>query len=226
MMQQVKHAEAINAKRGGEEYEEEEEEGSADEGPSRKGGKHGNMDMPISGKRKAMGKGKKKDKELDKVRTIRKFIAIRVCSLPSKTQLAKDPGTNGDAVLNLMLFEAETEETVRGGGDKTKKVYKGGSGGAFEKWQKLAVGAVVGIINPKIMKPYGVSLSSIPFRNILLILYGKSQDSKANPHPLEHPVGLSVSSVDDIFLIGRAKDIGTCVALKKDGNQCTSWVDV
>ena len=91
----------------------------------------------------------------------------------------------GQGVLNLRLFESDplrtgtkqdgsndddAEETVTNTGVKLQKEredltsrrkrtdYKGGSGGAYEKFWKEREGTVVAILNPKIMKPWSVSL--------------------------------------------------------------------
>ena len=89
-----------------------------------------------------------------------KFITIKICSLPSRSQLSGTAAASqGDAIMNVMLFESDSDETLPSTvpGEPGQKRYRGGSGGAFEVWWKLAVGAVVGIISPKILKPFGVS---------------------------------------------------------------------
>jgi minichromosome maintenance protein 10 len=66
----------------------------------------------------------------------------------------------GDALLNMLLFEADSVRTADGENAKGKGkdvVYKGGSGGAFEKCSKLREGAVLAILNPRILKPFQVS---------------------------------------------------------------------
>jgi minichromosome maintenance protein 10 len=91
--------------------------------------------------------------------SLRKFITLKICSLPPRN--AMHSATQGDAILNLMLFEADCADTIPGEtGEPSKKIYRGGSGGAYETWWKLAVGAVVGVVSPKILKPFGVSSNS------------------------------------------------------------------
>ncbi len=82
----------------------------------------------------------------------RKFCKLKLTALPSRRR--NDPGAGGDALLNMLLFEADGVMSVEEGGEKK---YKGGSGGAYEKWWKLDVGDVIGIIDPKVLKPHGVS---------------------------------------------------------------------
>lgn len=68
----------------------------------------------------------------------------------------------GDALLNMLLFEADTVRTVDGGNGRGKGkdvIYKGGSGGAFEECAKLREGAILAILNPRVLKPFQVRLS-------------------------------------------------------------------
>lgn len=69
----------------------------------------------------------------------------------------------GDAIINLMLFEADedgrTGEHVRPEVKPAmERRYIGGSGGAFEKLWKEREGTVVAILNPQLMKPLSVSM--------------------------------------------------------------------
>jgi hypothetical protein len=59
-------------------------------------------------------------------------------------------------LLTLLLFEAESESRSKKG-DTIARHYRGGSGGAYEKWWKLDVGSVIGVVAPKVLKPWGVS---------------------------------------------------------------------
>lgn len=68
--------------------------------------------------------------------------------------------TKGDALLSMLLFESDSARTEDGKIAKGKSkdlVYKGGSGGAFEECAKLREGAVLAILNPRILKPFQVS---------------------------------------------------------------------
>lgn len=119
----------------------------------------GGLSDPASKKQKRLNGGYfAKKQQPSRPAEVKKFITLKICSLPSRSHMFKSSG--GDAVLTLLLFEADQEETMPGNepGEPPRKTYKGGSGGAFEKWNKLSMGAVVGIINPRILKPYGVSL--------------------------------------------------------------------
>lgn len=69
----------------------------------------------------------------------------------------------GDSVLNLIMFEASrssrgTSDNLGNRGGISETVYTGGSGGAFEKWAKETEGAVVAIVNPRILPLQKVSL--------------------------------------------------------------------
>lgn len=74
----------------------------------------------------------------------------------------------GDAFLSLLLFEADGFDTVsRGDGRKPEKLYRGGSGGAFEHLTAVREGDVIALLNPKILKPFQVTHHSsciFPFR--------------------------------------------------------------
>lgn len=81
------------------------------------------------------------------------FASIKLCALPPR-QDGKLVGAGGDALLNMLLFSADGETKDH----QTSAIkYRGGSGGAYEKHWKLTVGTVIGIISPKVLKPYGVS---------------------------------------------------------------------
>lgn len=67
----------------------------------------------------------------------------------------------GDAALSLLLFESEGFDTIEENG-RTRKLYKGGSRGAYEKLSRLKEGAVIALLNPKILKPYTVRLFPLP----------------------------------------------------------------
>ena len=82
----------------------------------------------------------------------RKYINLRLASLPPRNPTLGSGGTlGGDALLQLLLFEADAVE--RNGDDRT---YRGGSGGAYERWANLAVGSVVGIVTPRVLRPLKV----------------------------------------------------------------------
>lgn len=73
-------------------------------------------------------------------------------------------------------------------------------GTAFDKYWKLTEGTLIAILNPGIMPPRG----NIYNGNFSLKL---------------------ASSDDCILEIGKARDIGTCSAIRKDNKACTSWTN-
>lgn len=101
-------------------------------------------------------KGKDDNKEAFKRRGPKKYINLRLAALPSRSK----GGSGGDALLQLLLFQAESiirsEEVDEEGNRRIS--YRGGSGGAYEKWGNLNVGDVVGIVSPRILRPMKVSL--------------------------------------------------------------------
>lgn len=103
-------------------------------------------------------KNKSKKPEYKK-RPPRKYINLKLCSLPPRTKTSSSSA--GDALLQLLLFESDSvarEEMIDEDGEKVViKRYSGGSGGAYEKWCNLTVGSVVAIMNPKVLRPLRVS---------------------------------------------------------------------
>lgn len=152
----------------------------------------------------------------------RKFVTLRLCSLPSKAS-RKGTSVGGDTMLNLLLFEADSETKSVTKGVVTHH-YRGGSGGAYEKWWKLDVGSVIGIIGPKVLKPWGVCLQISTAIRIKADARSIQKTNQA-PNPHSHPLGLTPSTADDIFHIGKSQDLGQCEATKRDGNRCDDWID-
>ncbi|KAF9497368.1 hypothetical protein BDN71DRAFT_1387750 [Pleurotus eryngii] len=117
----------------------------------------------------------------------------------------------GDAFLSLLLFEADKFDLVsREEGDglltgKMEKVHRGGSGGAFEALSKVKEGDVVALLNPRILKPF--------------------QRSEDTPHPVNNILAITPSSASTILVLGRSKDLGMCMVVKRDGKVCGSWCD-
>lgn len=123
-----------------EESDVDDEDDNIDPSPARKKGKH---------------RVKTEDEVTDGKKKTRKFVTLRLCSLSTKA-LRKGNGVSGDTLLTLLLFEAESESRSKEG-DAIARHYRGGSGGAYEKWWKLDVGSVIGIVAPRVLKPWGVS---------------------------------------------------------------------
>lgn len=88
----------------------------------------------------------------------RKFISFRLVTLPtrSSTSSSSVSSSGGDATLTMLLFEADSI-TVNSSG---KRTYRGGSGGAFEKFWNVKIGSVVAIMNPRVLKPLKVRRDS------------------------------------------------------------------
>jgi minichromosome maintenance protein 10 len=109
---------------------------------------------------------KKKGKPEYKKRPPRKYINLKLCSLPPRSRSGSSTSTAGDALLQLLLFESDsvaTQVTENEEGEKvTTKRYLGGSGGAYERWCNLTVGSVIAIMNPKVLRPLRVRLSTTP----------------------------------------------------------------
>ena len=66
--------------------------------------------------------------------------------------------------LSLLLFESDTHDKLIekdvNGKEKVRKIWRGGSGGAFEEcFAKLREGTVVALLNHKILRPYQVRIS-------------------------------------------------------------------
>ncbi|KAJ7802186.1 hypothetical protein B0H14DRAFT_3884706 [Mycena olivaceomarginata] len=51
------------------------------------------------------------------------------------------------------------------------------------------------------------------------------QRSNDTPHPTTNVLAITPESASSILVIGRAKDLGLCVAVKRDGKVCKSWCD-
>jgi minichromosome maintenance protein 10 len=102
---------------------------------------------------------KKKGKPEYKKRPPRKYVNLKLCSLPPRSRSGSS--ASGDALLQLLLFESDsvaTEIVENEDGEKvTTKRYLGGSGGAYERWCNLTVGSVIAIMNPKVLRPLRVS---------------------------------------------------------------------
>lgn len=72
--------------------------------------------------------------------------------------------------MTLLLFESDAFDLVpNDDGGKPKKVYKGGSRGAFEHLSSVKEGDVIALLNPKILKPFQVSV--LCERTRLYLLY-------------------------------------------------------
>ncbi|KAK4686314.1 minichromosome maintenance protein 10, partial [Tremellales sp. Uapishka_1] len=144
-------------------------------------------------------------KKWSKKRGPRKYINFKLAAMGPRSKIS-----GGDALLQLLLFEADSvvrsEETTETGEVVVTKDYRGGSGGAYEKWCNLGVGSVVALLNPRVLRPL--------------------KSGAQAPHPLTLPLALNPTSGDGVLLIGQSRDLGCCTAMQKDGKRCQSWVDL
>ncbi|KAJ7699372.1 hypothetical protein B0H17DRAFT_1167798 [Mycena rosella] len=111
----------------------------------------------------------------------------------------------GDALLSLLLFESDGFEMVPQDEGRPKKVYRGGSRGAFEEMCDVKEGDVIALLNPRVLKPF--------------------QRANDKPHPTTNILAITPESASSVMVIGRAKDLGLCGAVKRDGKVCGSWCD-
>lgn len=140
----------------------------------------------------------------------KRYVNLKLIDFGARSKGSSTGGKaviRGDAFLSLLLFEADTFDVVKAPkpGLRDKKMYKGGSKGAFESLAKVKEGDVVAILNPRILRPF--------------------QRSVDKPHPQDNILALTPDSADSITVIGRAKDLGACSAIRKDGNKCGQWCD-
>ncbi|WVQ83949.1 hypothetical protein IAT38_006094 [Cryptococcus sp. DSM 104549] len=154
---------------------------------------------PFKGKGKAKAGGKD---DWKKRRVPRKYVNLTLSAMPPRRS---DGSVPGDSLLQLLLFEADSTVQMEDEEGNVTREYRGGSGGAYEKWCNLATGSVIAIMNPRV------------WRNL--------RGGAHAPHPLEFPLGLNPTSAESICLIGLSRDIGRCVAIQRDGNRCKSWID-
>lgn len=102
-------------------------------------------------KGKDKGKGKGTNTQT-RQRVPRKYINLTLVSLPSRASL-NGKAAGGDARAQLLLFESDA---IVHGKEGEERSYRGGSGGAYEKWCNLGVGSVIAIVSPRILRPIKV----------------------------------------------------------------------
>ena len=132
----------------------------------------------------------------------------------------------GDAVLNMIFFEADSFSTIRNSDGLADRVYRGGSGGAFESCARYREGTVIAVMNAKILKPFQVIFISLFVTRLLIIYALLSKRGKDKPHPTDNVLALTPENASSIAIIGQSKDLGKCHAVKRDGKQCGSWCDL
>lgn len=164
----------------------------------------------------------------------KKYVTLKMIDFGarSKSSAGGHQPIRGDAFLNLILFEADGVDSIsRGSGDVggrrgrgEEKVYKGGSGGAFEKLMDVREGDVVALLNPRVLKPFQVSRSD---RRFPLLTRAPSSQRTHPSSSSQTPTILALTppSASSILVIGRSRDLGMCTVLKADGKVCGSWCD-
>ncbi|KAF9649564.1 hypothetical protein BDM02DRAFT_3268637 [Thelephora ganbajun] len=139
----------------------------------------------------------------------KKYVNLKLIDFGCRSDSGANGGKSairGDAFLSLLLFKSDSFDTLdTSNGGLPRKIYKGGSRGAFEHMSKLREGAVIALLTPKILKPF--------------------QRSGSTPHPTTNILAVTPESEASISVIGYAQDLGSCPAVKKDGKPCGSWVD-
>lgn len=90
----------------------------------------------------------------------KKYVNLRLIDFGCRSDPSANGGKStirGDAFLSLLLFESDGFDTLdSNNGGLPKKIYKGGSKGAFEHMSTLREGAVIALLTPKILKPFQV----------------------------------------------------------------------
>ncbi|KAG8980312.1 hypothetical protein FRB90_007678, partial [Tulasnella sp. 427] len=139
----------------------------------------------------------------------KKYVRLQLVDFGHK---GRGNGTaSGDALLSMLLFEADIASVPPKDEDGVARgatIYKGGSGGAFEEsLPHLREGAVIAILNPRVMRPY------------------QGKGTNQTPHPTSNILGVTPTNHDCISIIGYSKDLGMCQVKRKDGKPCKSWCD-
>lgn len=94
----------------------------------------------------------------------KKYVNIKLIDFGSRSKSSSSATggkatIRGDAFLSLLLFESDGyDKMTKESSGKVEKVYKGGSRGAFEAMSKLKEGDVIAMLNPKVLKPFQVSI--------------------------------------------------------------------
>lgn len=112
--------------------------------------------------KKGHWKAKEKGKTDEPKPTGKKYVNLKLIDFGVRSKSASSATggkatIRGDAFLSLLLFESDRFDLVTNDGDKKpRKVYKGGSRGAFEAMAKLKEGDVIALLNPRVLKPFQV----------------------------------------------------------------------
>ena len=125
------------------------------------------------GNDKSRGNKRKKDADDEDDNTGRrgakKYVHLKLVDLGLRSRTLGSSSTSargslrGDAQLSLLLFEADYYDKLvdrNGEKEKVRKIWRGGSGGAFEEcFPGLREGTVIALLNPKVLKPFTVRSS-------------------------------------------------------------------
>jgi len=153
----------------------------------------GQNGKPLPGRsntRKGKASGDAPPKPLGK-----KYVNLKLIDFGCRSDSGANGGKpviRGDAFLSLLLFESDSFDTLdTNSGGLPKKIYKGGSKGAFEHMSKLREGAVIALLTPKILKPFQVGRSlNATFNATDAENTTTAFGQHASPHN-EHPCGNS-----------------------------------
>lgn len=91
----------------------------------------------------------------------KKYVNMKLIDFGARSRPSASGGKatiRGDAFLTLLLFESDGFDKLTGEDGSVKKIYQGGSKGAFEVMSRLKEGDVVALLNPKILKPLQVCM--------------------------------------------------------------------
>jgi hypothetical protein len=89
----------------------------------------------------------------------KRYVNIKLVDFNARSRSSSSGGKaiRGDALLTLLLFESDGFDIVPGvDGKKSRKLYKGGSKGAFESMSQMKEGDVIALLNANILKPFQV----------------------------------------------------------------------
>ncbi|KIJ64274.1 hypothetical protein HYDPIDRAFT_154647 [Hydnomerulius pinastri MD-312] len=138
----------------------------------------------------------------------KKYVNMKLIDFGARSRSSASGGKatlRGDAFLSLLLFESDGFDKVSEEDGSVRKIYHGGSKGAFEAMSKLKEGDIIALLNPRALKPH--------------------QRNDKNPHPVDNILAVTPESANSIAIIGRAQDLGMCKVIKRDGKPCGSWTD-
>lgn len=104
----------------------------------------------------------------------KKYVSMKLIDFGARSRSSASGGKEairGDAFLTLLLFESDGFDKMTADDGTVKKIYQGGSKGAFEAMSKLKEGDVVALLNPKVLKPHQVRVFRyiVKIYNMLLV---------------------------------------------------------